>query len=191
MILVVGLGNPGMKYKNTYHNLGFMAVDALAKKLGVKFLHDECDAKVAKGKNAEGEFVLAKPQTFMNASGNAVRKLVRKYAVDVATDLVVCYDDVDLPLGKLRMREEGSAGTHNGMRDIVANLQTQNFRRLRVGSRTSELADGGVALIDFVLSKIDYEYKNALEKSIETAADALAELIGGKDFARVQEKVNK
>ncbi len=190
MILIVGLGNPGAKYKNTYHNVGFMAVDALAKRLNVRFTKTECDARTAKGSLSGAQFVLAKPQTYMNLSGQAVKKLVRAYGVDEASELIVCYDDVDLPIGKMRLRESGSAGTHNGMRNIVAELASENFIRLRIGTRTEELSDGQTPLIDFVLSKIPYDNLQTLSCSAQGAACALEELIKGRPFARVQEDLN-
>lgn len=189
MMLVVGLGNPGAKYKNTYHNVGFEVADALAKKLGVKFTKSVCDAKVAECKKAG--VVIAKPQTYMNLSGEAVKKLVRAYGIDDSRELIVCYDDVDLPLGKLRLREDGSAGTHNGMRNIVSELGTQNFIRLRVGTRTGELAGGEVALLDFVLSKIDYKYHEDIKRAVDGCVASLEMLIKGADFARVQEILNR
>lgn len=189
MILIVGLGNPGAKYKNTYHNVGFMVVDELAKRMGVKFTKNACDARIAECKR-EG-VVIAKPQTYMNLSGEAVRQLVRAYDIDEKRGLIVCYDDVDLPFGKLRLREDGSAGTHNGMRNIVAELNTQEFLRLRVGTRAKELASGEVALLDFVLSKIDFSYQNELNSAIDCAVYALAELAKGTPLARVQEKLNR
>lgn len=189
MMLVVGLGNPGAKYKDTYHNIGFKLVDALAERLGVKFSKNICDAKVAECKKAD--VILAKPQTFMNLSGEAVKKLLRTYDIDAQSQLIVCYDDVDLPIGKLRLREEGSAGTHKGMRSIVDELGTQGFCRLRVGARTPLLADGEIALIDFVLSKIDYQYKEQLQAALNNGVLALEDLIKGIPFARVQEKLNR
>lgn len=189
MMLVVGLGNPGAKYKDTYHNVGFMVVDALAERLGVKFSKNICDAKVAECKKAD--VILAKPQTFMNLSGEAVKKLLRTYDIDAQSQLIVCYDDVDLPIGKLRLREEGSAGTHNGMRNIVAEIGTQSFCRLRVGTKTPQLAGGEVQLIDFVLSKIDYQYKEQMQAAINSGVLALEDLIKGVPFARVQEKLNR
>ncbi len=191
MILVVGLGNPGMKYKNTYHNVGFMAIDALAKTLKVKFDKTECDARTCSGKYKGVDFVLAKPQTYMNLSGEAVRKLVARYDVDVKYDLIVCYDDVDLPIGKLRIREEGSAGTHNGMRNIVKELGTQDFKRVRIGTKTDELAQKEVELIDFVLSNVDFDNKQVLQGAIEKADDAMLGLMQGFDIQRVQEIANK
>lgn len=191
MMLVVGLGNPGMKYKNTYHNVGFMVVDALCKKLKVKPDKDECDALTCKANYGGVDFVVAKPQTFMNLSGEAVKKLVRKYCVDEKSELVVCYDDVDLPIGKLRVREEGSAGTHNGMRNIVALIGTQEFKRVRVGTKTEHLAQHEVQLIDFVLSKVDFESKQILQGAIDNAVEALLDIVAGVDIQRIQEKVNR
>lgn len=191
MILVVGLGNPGMKYKNTYHNVGFMLVDEVAKKLKVKFDKTECDARTCSGNYKGVDFVLAKPQTYMNLSGEAVRKLVNRYDVDVKNDLIVCYDDVDLPIGKLRIREEGSAGTHNGMRNIVKELGTQNFKRVRIGTKTDELAQKEVELIDFVLSKVDFDNKQILQSALDKADDAVCELMEGVDIQRVQENASR
>ncbi|MBR4801116.1 MAG: aminoacyl-tRNA hydrolase [Clostridia bacterium] len=191
MLLIVGLGNPGMKYKNTYHNVGFDLVDALAKSLKIKFDEAECEAKTARAIVGGEDVVLAKPQTYMNLSGVAVKKLVKHYGVDATTELIVCYDDVDLPLGSMRMRESGSAGTHNGMRSIVSELGTQDFKRLRIGTRTDELKNKEVELIDFVLSKVDYDSKQILDKTVKSAADLLFGLVKGEDFARVEEKINK
>ncbi len=191
MILIVGLGNPGMKYKNTYHNVGFMAVDALAKKCKVKIAKSECNALTCKAIYKGVDFVIAKPQTYMNLSGEAVKKLVRAYDVDEKSQLVVCYDDVDLPIGKLRVRQEGSAGTHNGMRNIVKELNTQEFTRVRIGTKTDELAQHEVELIDFVLSKVDFDSKQVLTTAIESAVEAFEMFIEGDDIQRIQEKINR
>lgn len=191
MILIVGLGNPGMKYKNTYHNVGFMAVDALAKKCKVKIAKSECDALTCKAIYKGVDFVIAKPQTYMNLSGEAVKKLVRAYDVDEKSQLVVCYDDVDLPIGKLRVRQEGSAGTHNGMRNIVKELNTQEFTRVRIGTKTDELAQHEVELIDFVLSNVDFDSKQVLTTAIESAVEAFEMFIEGDDIQRIQEKINR
>lgn len=188
MMLVVGLGNPGAKYRNTYHNVGFEVADALSAKLGARFTKSVCDAKVAECKKAG--VIIAKPQTYMNLSGESVKKLVRAYGIDETRELIVCYDDVDLPIGKLRLREEGSAGTHNGMRNIVSELGTQQFMRLRVGTKTAELKGGEIALLDFVLSKIDYKYHEDMQRAIKNGVNALESLCKGADFARVQEKLN-
>ncbi len=191
MYLIVGLGNPGMKYKNTYHNVGFMVVDALAKRLKVKLSKKECDALLVQTKFKGEDVVLAKPQTYMNLSGTAVKKLVKHYGVDESCQLIVCYDDADLPLGKTRMREEGSAGSHNGMKNIVAELYTTAFRRVRIGIKTQKLANGEIALLDMVLSRPDYEDKGAINSAVEEVADALLSLVGGADYARVEERLNR
>lgn len=190
MYLIVGLGNPGAKYKNTYHNLGFDVVDCLAKKLKAKFTVKECDARVAKGDYRGESFVLAKPETYMNLSGQSVKKLVRAYGIDEPTQLIVCYDDADLPLGKTRFRAEGSAGTHNGMRSIVAELNTMQFMRMRVGIKTDELSQNAVQLIDLVLSKVDFANKSILQQSADTVSDAIIMLLEGKPYERVEQFVN-
>ena len=191
MLLIVGLGNPGMKYKNTYHNVGFNLVDLLSKDLKVKFDENECESKTARAIVGGNDIILAKPQTYMNNSGVAVKKLVKHYGVDETSELIVCYDDIDLPLGSMRMRESGSAGTHNGMRSIVSELDTQDFKRLRIGTQTEALKNKEVELIEFVLSKADYESKQVLEKAIKEASDIILGYIKGEDFARVEEKINK
>ncbi len=191
MLLIVGLGNPGMKYKNTYHNVGFNVVDSLAKTLKVKFDKSECESKTAHGKIGGEEFVLAKPQTYMNLSGVAVKKLVKHYGVDETCELIVVYDDIDLPVGTARVRESGSAGTHNGMRSIVSELGTQEFRRLRIGTKTEALKNKEVELIDFVLSKVDYETKQVIDNVVAEVSALLVDLLKGADFARVEEKINK
>ena len=126
----------------------------------------------------------------MSVSGESVEKLVRAYDVDEKSELVVCYDDIDLTIGKLRIREEGSAGTHNGMRNIVKELNTQDFLRVRIGTKTEELAKHEVELIDFVLSKVDFDSKQILQESIERAVDALERIVAGEDIQRIQEKIN-
>ncbi len=191
MMLIVGLGNPGMKYKNTYHNVGFWVVDKLADRLGGKTFKSECDARTCKVKFNGEELILAKPQTYMNLSGEAVKKLVKAYNIDVETELVVCYDDVDLAVGKLRIREEGSAGTHNGMRNIVQCLNTQAFKRVRIGTKTEQLAQKEVELIDFVLSKVDFDTKQVLNQTVDIACDALCDMASGLDIQRIQERANR
>ena len=191
MLLIVGLGNPGMKYKSTYHNIGFMVVDSLSKKLNLKVKNSECKAKTCQSRFNGVDFVVAKPQTFMNLSGESVKQLIRKYDVSEQDELIVVYDDVDLPVGKTRIRENGSAGTHNGMRNIISEINTTEFKRIRIGIKTEQLKNKEIKLIDLVLSKIDYEYKEDLNKCINKASDALIDIIQGKDMQRVEEKFNR
>ncbi len=192
MYLIVGLGNPGIKYKSTYHNIGFMTIDKIAKDLRLKFTAQKNSfAHVAESEYQGTRFVLAKPDTYMNLSGNAVQALVKKYRVDVANELVVIYDDADLPLGKTRMREEGSAGSHNGMRHIVGTLGRTDFKRIRIGIKNRELAENDVKLIDLVLSKVDYDDKPLLTEGINASAEAVKEIIAGKDVQRIEEVLNR
>ncbi len=133
MWLIVGLGNPGAQYARTRHNIGFDAVDALAARHGLEFRGKRANSLIAEGNIAGQRVALAKPQTYMNLSGQAVSALRSWYKIDPARELLVVYDDLDLPFAKLRFRERGSAGTHNGMRSIVAQLDGGEFPRLRVG----------------------------------------------------------
>ena len=190
MFLIVGLGNPGARYRSTYHNLGFMVADAFAHANKLRFTGRECDAVTAKGRVGGSEVVVAKPQTFMNLSGVSVRKLVAKYCAD-ESELIVVYDDADLPVGRMRLREEGSAGTHNGMRSVVSELGTTSFRRLKIGIANARFAEHGVDIADFVLSRIDYADKKTIEECVETAASALADLASGADIMRVEERINR
>jgi len=130
--VVVGLGNPGMEYAFTPHNFGFLLVDELAQRAGARLSLRECQSLTGRARLADQGLLLAKPETYMNLSGVAVRDLLRKYECDPA-QVLVAYDDLDLPLGQLRLRERGSAGTHNGMRSIVKALGTEEFPRLRLG----------------------------------------------------------
>ena len=134
--------------------------------------------------------MIAKPQTYMNNSGESVRQLYRKYCADY-DELIVVYDDADLPVGRMRLREEGSAGTHNGMRSIVKELGTTSFKRLRIGIKNEELAQKEVQIIDYVLSKVDYADKKEIERCVAAAAEAVRELVAGADIMRVEEKINR
>lgn len=130
-MIIVGLGNYGDKYEYTYHNIGFLAIDRIARELGVKFNRRECDSLTAITQKGGHRLVLAKPQTYMNNSGIAVKQLVAKYGS--MDDLLVIYDDIDIGKGSIRFREKGSAGTHNGMRSIIEKLGSQDFKRMRIG----------------------------------------------------------
>lgn len=133
MLLIVGLGNPGREYDRTRHNVGFAAVDELARRYGLSFSEKRAKSLVAAGSVAGQRIALAKPQTFMNLSGQAVVGLSQWYKLDPASELLIIFDELDLPFGVLRLRTRGSAGTHNGMRSIVGQLGTQEFPRLRIG----------------------------------------------------------
>ncbi len=168
MKLIVGLGNPGARYDWTRHNLGFLAVDALARKLGADVSKGEHHALTGRA-TAEGQrLLLAKPLTFMNRSGEAVQSLVAYYQIDLS-DLLIIYDDLALQPGQIRLRPKGSAGGHNGLRSIIRSLGTDEFPRLRMGI-------GGVppgwAGADYVLSRFRSDQVPAVEAFANRAADA-------------------
>jgi len=131
--LIVGLGNPGIEYQFTPHNLGFLAVDRIADDLGLEIKNRYCKALTARGNIASEEVLLVKPETFMNLSGTSVRDLAQEYALQPERDLMVIYDELDLPLGNIRIRERGSSAGHNGMKSIIGALGTQEFLRIRIG----------------------------------------------------------
>ena len=130
--LIVGLGNPGQKYENTRHNMGFLTVDLLSEKTGVKLNKVKFKAAYNIMKFADSKCLVMKPQTYMNLSGEAVREAVQFYKIP-ADHVLVIYDDISLPVGKLRVRPTGSAGGHNGIKNIIAHLGTQDFPRVKIG----------------------------------------------------------
>ena len=185
MYLIVGLGNPEKKYLNTWHNVGFLCLDRLAAKLAVSFDKAECRCVTAHAKVNGQKVILAKPLTYMNLSGEAVQELVHKYKVEKG-NLVVAYDDVDIPLGHVRIRKSGSAGTHNGMRNILKMLGTEEFPRVRIGTGK----ETPMELIDFVLSQITDDDHTIIDPVLDNAADALYEFIHGAEMDLVMQKHN-
>ena len=185
MYLIVGLGNPEKKYLNTWHNLGFLCLDKLAAKLSVTFDKAECRSVTAHAKVNGQKVILAKPLTYMNLSGEAVQELVHKYKVEKG-NLVVAYDDVDIPLGHVRIRKSGSAGTHNGMRNIVKMLGTEDIPRVRLGTGK----ETPMELIDFVLSQITEEDRATIDPALDSAAEALYEFVHGETLDLVMQKHN-
>jgi PTH1 family peptidyl-tRNA hydrolase len=173
-IMIIGLGNPGEKYEKTRHNAGFLAVEALAKKLDLKFKHDsERQAEVAEGTYADHKVILAKPQTFMNDSGKAVQKLADRFNVPKENVWVIS-DDVALPLGTLRVRTEGSAGGHNGLKSIIEYLGSDAFPRFKIGVDAPPL---NVPLEAWVLSRFSKDELILLKEVIEQAVDAVTDAL--------------
>lgn len=177
MILIAGLGNPGTKYLKTLHNVGFMAVELLAEKNGAEF-----DKKGFKGlfgtKTIGGEkVVFLKPQTFMNLSGESIREIAAYFKIP-SENILVIYDDIDIDIGALRIRKSGAAGTHNGMRNIVGELGTENFPRIRIGTKPQ----GEYDILSYVLSDIKREDEPKFRFSINEAVQAANEFIHGKKF---------
>ena len=167
--LIVGLGNPGETYRDTRHNIGFMVLDELAKRLGTAFREEKRWAGMV-AKFAGG--YLLKPLTFMNESGRSVQSMGHFYKASPAQSLVV-YDDVDLPLGRLRFRTSGSAAGHNGIRSLIASLGTDEFPRLKVGISPADGRPAGERMVGHVLGKFRAEEQPALQTVIQRAADAV------------------
>ena len=185
MKLIVGLGNPGPQYEKTRHNVGWRVLDAFAAKFRIAVTVHEKNAMTGSGRVAGGSVLIAKPLTYMNLSGEAVRLLVNSYAESLQ-DLIVVYDDIDLPAGRLRIRPSGSAGTHNGMRSIVATLGREDFPRLRVGVGGGEYG----RLRDYVLDDFSAEEAPLVEKSVERAVEALV-LFSRGDLRRAMNEFNR
>ena len=173
MYLIVGLGNPGSKYAHTRHNVGFDVLDKLARKLNVSISREKDEALIGECFVGGQKVILALPQTYMNLSGEAVMRLVNYYKID-PEDLLVVYDDIDLAPGFIRIRKNGSAGTHNGMRSIIGLLGFENFPRLRVGVGQKR---EGYELADWVLGHYIGEEADVQDKAFELAADAIVDYI--------------
>ena len=169
MRLIVGLGNPGIEYAWTPHNLGFLVVDALAEDAGIRVSRPEAKSLVGLGQIAGREVVLAKPQTMMNLSGLAVRELVGRAECEPSEMIVVC-DDIALPWGMLRIRERGTAGGHNGLKSVIGALGTTEFVRVRLGVKPEELRGD---LKEYVLRQIRRDEEDLVAEEIEQGAEAV------------------
>ena len=172
IFIIAGLGNPGSKYDNTRHNVGFNAIDLLSRKHGIKVSKLKHKALIGDGMIKNERVLLVKPQTFMNLSGESIRDLVEWFKVPMEK-LILIYDDVDLPLGKVRIRPGGSSGTHNGMRSVIFQLQKDDFPRIRIGI---DRAPEGWELADYVLSRFNSDEGKIINAGVSNAADA-AEVI--------------
>lgn len=180
MYIVAGLGNPGAEYSRNLHNLGFMTIDKLAEKYGVKFEKSGFSAKYSIINVNGVKVMFIKPQTFMNLSGVALRAAASYYKVPTG-NIIVAYDDVDIPIGFVRIRQSGSAGTHNGMRSIVSELGSTEFPRVRIGIKP----DRHVELINYVLSDVRAEDASDFDSAITAAADAIDEFIKGVPVEKI------
>lgn len=170
MKLIVGLGNPGIEYQFTPHNLGFLAIDRIANESGVEVRNRNCRALTARAVIEDQQVLLAKPETYMNLSGLSVRELVTKYEIDPATDLIVIYDELDLPLGTIRIRQRGSSAGHNGMESVIGALGTQEFLRIRLGiAPDRKIVDG----VKFVLTP----FRKAQLKIVDEVLDITLEAV--------------
>ena len=171
--LVVGLGNPGRRYLRTRHNLGFLLLDRIAETRGIRIGDERCESLVGRGEWERESLVLAKPQTYMNNSGLAAAALLRRFRVRGA-DLVVVYDDLDLPFGRLRIRCGGSAGGHRGLASILQHVAVRDFVRLRLGIGRPP---AGMDAVDYVLSRFPDEEQDSLDGVLTRAAEALEAIV--------------
>ena len=170
MKLIVGLGNPGIEYQFTPHNMGFLAVDRIAEECGVRVNNRHCRAQTARTRIAGQEVVLAKPETFMNLSGASVSELIREYEARPEEDLVLLYDELDLPFGTLRVRPRGRSAGHNGVQSIIGALGTQEFTRIRLGIGPDHPVGDGAR---YVLSQFKKAQLETVSEVLEQASDAV------------------
>jgi PTH1 family peptidyl-tRNA hydrolase len=185
MHIVAGLGNPGLTYRRSRHNAGFQALDALAGRLGIRVKKRGFSGVYGEGSLHGERVVLIKPTTYMNLSGDCVQRVLHFFKCPVE-NLIVLFDDIELPVGALRIREKGSAGTHNGMRSVIACVGSENFPRVRIGVGDRS----GGELKDFVLGKPSKAEQAVLKETYESAADACVSIIEGK-ISDAQAKYNK
>ena len=177
MLVIVGLGNPDDKYQGTRHNVGFDVIDLLAEKYNIAVDTKKQRAYIGKGIIGGQKVILAKPQTYMNLSGESVRSLVEYYKVDPETELLIIFDDISLDVGQLRIRKKGSAGGHNGIKNIIANLGTSVFQRIKVGVGEKPK---GYDLADYVLGRFSKEERELIKEGFECAAEAVAMITAGE-----------
>lgn len=176
MFLIVGLGNPGKQYEGTRHNVGFDAIDALVDEYRIPSGGTQHKALIGKGVINGQKVLLAKPLTFMNLSGEAVRALVDYYKIDPEEELLVLYDDISLVPGQIRIRKKGSAGGHNGIKSIIAHLGTQNFSRVKIGVGEKP---AGWDLADHVLGRFSQEDRGFVDDAIERSIKAVSMIVTG------------
>jgi PTH1 family peptidyl-tRNA hydrolase len=172
--LIVGLGNPGIEYQFTPHNLGFLTIDRIANGLGIEVRNRQCRALTARVMIAGEPVMLAKPETYMNLSGLSVVELVAEHQVDVSRDLIVIYDELDLPLGTIRIRQRGSSAGHNGMESILGALGTDEFLRIRLGiAPDHKITDG----VKYVLTPFRKAQEKVADEVLDMAAQAVAVIL--------------
>ncbi len=174
MYIIVGLGNPGKEYQNTRHNIGFDVIDRLAEEENIALLEKKHKAVIGKGYVAGQKCILAKPHTYMNLSGESVRQLLDYYKVDEKNELIVISDDISLEVGGLRIRKKGSAGGHNGLKNIIAHLGHDNFIRIRMGVGEKPK---GYDLADYVLGHFPSDERKIMDEAAKTAAEAIRTII--------------
>lgn len=186
MKLIVGLGNPGDKYQGTRHNVGFDVIDALARQEGLKLTDQKFRSDYTIWRVGDEKVLLVKPYTFMNLSGEAVLPLMSYYNIS-PDELVVVYDDLDLEPGKLRLRQSGSAGGHNGVKSIIEMLGTQDFKRVKIGIGRPQY---GRKVVDHVLQRFDTDDRALIEQKIDQTTDLLTAWAKGETFVQLMNQYN-
>lgn len=187
MYLIVGLGNPGREYGNTRHNIGFDVIDYLAEKEKIDVSEKKHKALIGKGIIDGQKVILAKPQTYMNLSGESVREIIDYFKIDPETELIVISDDISLAVGQLRVRKKGSAGGHNGLKNIIQHLGSENFHRLRMGVGEKP---SGYDLAEYVLGHFSREEREVMDEAAAKAADAIRMMMSG-DVDGAMNRFNK
>jgi len=173
MFVIAGLGNPGPQYINTRHNVGFDTVDVIADKLQININKIKHKALIGEGMLDDTKIMLVKPQTYMNSSGESIRDIVEWYKIPLS-NLIIIYDDIDLDLGKIRIKKKGSSGTHNGMKSVIYQLQSEDFPRVRIGlGKPPEKWD----LVNYVLGKFPPEERKVVDVAVKLAAKAVEVII--------------
>ena len=170
MYIIAGLGNPGKEYENTRHNIGFDVIDRLAEEENIAVMESKHKALIGKGYVAWQKVILAKPQTFMNLSGESIREIVDYYKVDDTSELIVISDDISLDVGQIRIRKKGSAGGHNGLKNIIKMLGHDTFTRVRMGVGEKPK---NYDLADYVLGHFPVEERKVMDDATKTAAEAI------------------
>ena len=186
MKMIIGLGNPGKKYAPTKHNIGFITLDELAFREKISFKKAQFESEIAELFIGGEKVLLVKPQTFMNESGRCVRPLMDYYQL-TTEDIVVVYDDMDLAIGKIRLREKGSAGGHNGIKSLIQHLGTQHFKRIKIGINRPF---PGQEVVSHVLSAFPKETHEEMLLAVKTAADACEDWVAQNDFVGTMNRFN-
>ena len=187
MYIIAGLGNPKREYDNTRHNIGFALIDALADQYNISVMDMKHKALTGKGMINGQKVILVKPLTFMNLSGESIRPIVDYYKIDVSTELIVISDDISLPPGQIRVRKKGSAGGHNGLKNIIQHLGSEEFQRIRIGVGEKPK---GYDLADYVLGHFSKEEQPLIKEGVEKAMKAAAMMLEG-DVDRAMNEFNR
>lgn len=187
MKLIVGLGNPGKEYENTRHNLGFMVIDKLAEELKIYDFKEKFKGLIGEGSYKGEKVLLLKPQTFMNLSGDSIIQVLNFYKIDSEEDMIVIYDDMSLPVGKLRIREKGSAGGHNGVKSIISHVG-EKFLRIKFGIGAS---GGKDKTVGFVLGRFSKEDEDDVKEGIANSAKMVLALLNEEKIEKIMQLYNK